>query len=209
MNKGKLISFEGIEGVGKSTTINSIKKYLEEKNLEVYNTREPGGTKYGESLRKILLDNKSFISPEAELLLIFSMRNQHIEEVIKPKLSKGVWVLCDRYTDASVAYQGYGKKISINKIQHLIDQFTGDLAPDLTIFFDLPHNLAKKRFPKNKIKDRFENLDNNFFNDVYNGYIKEAAKHKDRIKIVDARASKEDVYGQIINIIDKKFYDII
>ena len=91
----------------------------------------------------------------------------------------------------------------------MIDQFTGDLAPDLTIFFDLPHNLAKKRFPKNKIKDRFENLDNNFFNDVYNGYIKEAAKHKDRIKIVDARASKEHVYSQIINIIDKKFYNII
>ena len=209
MNKGKLISFEGIEGVGKSTTICSIKKYLEEKKIKVYSTREPGGTKYGESLRKILLDNKSLISPEAELLLIFSMRNQHIEEVIKPKLSEGVWVLCDRYTDASVAYQGYGKKININKIQNLIDQFTGNIAPDLTIFFDLPHNLAKKRFPKNKIKDRFENLDNNFFDDVYNGYRKQAIKYKDRIKVVDARVSKEDVYGQIINIIDKKFNNII
>jgi len=209
MNKGKLISFEGIEGVGKSTTINAIKKYLEEKNIKVCNTREPGGTKYGESLRKILLNNKSFISPEAELLLIFSMRNQHIEEVIKPKLLEGVWVLCDRYTDASVAYQGYGKKININKIQHLIDQFTGNVAPDLTIFFDLPHNLAKKRFPKNKIKDRFENLDNDFFNDVYNGYLTQAIKHKDRIKIVDARANKEDVCNQIISIIDKKFQGII
>jgi len=209
MNKGKLISFEGIEGVGKSTTIGSIKKYLEEKKIKVYSTREPGGTKYGESLRKILLENKSLISPEAELLLIFSMRNQHIEEVIKPKLSEGVWVLCDRYTDASVAYQGYGKKININKIQNLIDQFTGNIAPDLTIFFDLPHNLAKKRFPKNKIKDRFENLDNNFFDDVYNGYQKQAIKYKDRIKVVDARVSKEEVYGQIINIIDKKFNNII
>ena len=140
MNKGKLISFEGIEGVGKSTTINSIKKYLEEKNLEVYNTREPGGTKYGESLRKILLDNKSFISPEAELLLIFSMRNQHIEEVIKPKLSEGIWVLCDRYTDASVAYQGYGKKISIN--ERLTDHYRR--------FIDI--NNFKKKLEKMKFK---------------------------------------------------------
>ena len=158
MSKGKLISFEGIEGVGKSTTINSIKKYLEGNNISVYCTREPGGTKYGESLRSILLNNKSNISPEAELLLIFSIRNQHIEEIIKPKLLQGDWVLCDRFIDASIAYQGYGKKVDLKKINMLIDSFTDNIVPDITMFFDLPYNLAKKRFPKNKKKDRFENL---------------------------------------------------
>ena len=108
MKKGKLISFEGIEGVGKTTTINSIKKYLESYGVNVYSTREPGGTKCGESLRNILLNNKTIISPEAELLLLFAIRKQHIDEIIKNKLSLGTWVLCDRYIDASIAYQGYG-----------------------------------------------------------------------------------------------------
>ena len=124
MKKGKLISFEGIEGVGKTTTIKSIKLFLEEKGIQVYCTREPGGTKYDESLRSVLLNNKSIISPEAELLLMFSIRNQHIEEIIKPKLSDGIWVLCDRFIDASIAYQGYGKKVSIKKIKLLINNFT-------------------------------------------------------------------------------------
>ena len=117
MSIGKLISFEGIEGVGKSTTISSIRKYLEDNGITVYCTREPGGTKYGESLRNILLNNKSNISPEAELLLLFSMRSQHIEEIIKPKLDQGNWVLCDRFIDASIAYQGFGKKIDLKKIK--------------------------------------------------------------------------------------------
>ena len=138
MSNGKLISFEGIEGVGKSTTINSIKKILETKGLSVFCTREPGGTKYGESLRNILLNNKSVISPEAELLLLFSARRQHIEEVIKPQLAKGKWILCDRFIDASFAYQGYGKKVNIKKIDLLISNFTENILPDLTIFFDLP-----------------------------------------------------------------------
>ena len=134
MSIGKLISFEGIEGVGKSTTINSIKKYLESNNISVYCTREPGGTRYGESLRNILLNNKSNISPEAELLLIFSIRNQHIEEIIKPKLLQGKWVLCDRFIDASIAYQGFGKKVDLKKINMLINNFTENIKPDITIF---------------------------------------------------------------------------
>ena len=124
MNNGKLISFEGIEGVGKSTTINYIKKFLEKNNIDVYCTREPGGTKFGESVRDILLSNKSVISPEAELLLIFAIRNQHIEDIIIPKLKNGTWVLCDRFIDASFAYQGYGKKVNLKKIESLVDNFT-------------------------------------------------------------------------------------
>ena len=210
MKKGKLISFEGIEGVGKTTTINSIKKYLESYGVNVYSTREPGGTKCGESLRNILLNNKTIISPEAELLLLFAIRKQHIDEIIKDKLSLGTWVLCDRYIDASIAYQGYGKKVSLKKIKILIENFTDNITPDLTIFFDLPYNLSKKRFPKNKKKDRFENLNNKFFNDVYDGYVSIANNNKKRIKRVDANCSKEDVFSQITSIIDTKFkHDLI
>ena len=205
MKKGKLISFEGIEGVGKTTTINSVKKYLEDKGISVYCTREPGGTKCGESLRNILLNNKTVITPEAELLLLFSIRKQHIDEIIKPKLYNGEWILCDRYTDASIAYQGYGKKVSLNKIKILIDNFTDSIIPDLTIFFDLPYNLSKKRFPKNKKKDRFENLDNEFFYDVYNGYLELAKSNKKRIKVVDSNQSKEKVCNEIKKIITKTF----
>mgnify|MGYP006104974373 CR=1 FL=1 len=205
MIKGKLISFEGIEGVGKSTTIKSIKKYLEDSGITVYCTREPGGTKYGESLRSILLNNKSNISPEAELLLLFSIRNQHIEEIIKPKLEQGNWVLCDRFIDASIAYQGYGKKIDLKKINLLIDNFTDNVIPDITLFFNLQHKLAKKRFPKNKKKDRFENLENSFFEDVYKGYIYQLNNNKSRIKSIDADCSKKEVCDQIKMALKNKF----
>lgn len=204
MNKGKFISFEGIEGVGKSSAISLIKKYLKENNVKVFCTREPGGTKYGEELRNILLNNKTNISPEAELLLIFSARKQHIEEIIKPKLNNGVWVICDRFIDSTLAYQGYGKKINIKKINLLIKNFTNNLTPDLTIFFDLSYELSKKRFPKNKVKDRFEVLKNNFFIDVYKGYLDIVNKNKSRVKIVDAQKSKKEVYNEIISIINNK-----
>jgi dTMP kinase len=209
MSKGKFISFEGIEGVGKSTTIQSIKEYLENNGMSAYCTREPGGTKYGESLRSILLNNKSIINPEAELLLIFSMRNQHIKEVIKPKLLEGTWVLCDRFIDASVAYQGYGKKVDLKKIDNLINNFTDNLQPDLTIFFDLPYNLAKKRFPKYKKKDRFENLNDNFFVDVYEGYREQIKKNNKRIKRIDANCGKDEVYNQIISLLKNNFKNIL
>ena len=208
MKKGKLISFEGIEGVGKTTTIKSIKLFLEEKGIQVYCTREPGGTKYGESLRSVLLNNKSSISPEAELLLMFSIRNQHIEEIIKPKLSDGIWVLCDRFIDASIAYQGYGKKVSIKKIKLLINNFTENIIPDITIFFDLPYDLAKERFPKNKKKDRFENLNSMFFDNVYKGYLKQANENKKRIKIINANCDKKEVKNQIILELNKAFKEI-
>ena len=208
MKKGKLISFEGIEGVGKTTTIKSIKLFLEEKGIQVYCTREPGGTKYGESLRSVLLNNKSIISPEAELLLMFSIRNQHIEEIIKPKLSDGIWVLCDRFIDASIAYQGYGKKVSIKKIKLLINNFTENIIPDITIFFDLPYDLAKERFPKNKKKDRFENLNSMFFDNVYKGYLKQANENKKRIKIINVNCDKKEVNNQIILELNKAFKEI-
>ena len=203
MNKGKFISFEGIEGVGKSTTITKIQHYLQENGIEVCCTREPGGTEFGESIRNILLDNNTNITAESESLLLFSIRNQHINEIIIPNLDKGTWVLCDRYIDASIAYQGYGKKVSLEKINLLIENFTEKIIPDLTIFFDLSHELAIKRFPKTKSKDRFENLSDKFFDDVYNGYLKIANSNSSRVKKVDSRLSQEEVCNLIINEVSK------
>ncbi len=203
MNKGKFISFEGIEGVGKSTTIKKIQNYLQEKGIEVCCTREPGGTEFGESIRNILLDNNTNITAESESLLLFSIRNQHINEIIIPNLDKGTWVLCDRYIDASIAYQGYGKKVSLEKINLLIENFTEKIIPDLTIFFDLSYELAMKRFPKTKSKDRFENLSDKFFDDVYNGYLKIASSNANRVKKVDSKLPLEDVCTQIINEVSK------
>ena len=136
---------------------------------------------------------------------MFASRNQHIEEVIIPKLEKGIWVLCDRFIDASYAYQGYGKKVKSNKIDLLVKNFTKKIQPDLTIFFNLNYDLAKKKFPKNKKKDRFENLDNEFFYDVYNGYLELAKSNKKRIKVVDSNQSKEKVCNEIKKIITKTF----
>ena len=203
MNKGKFISFEGIEGVGKSTTIKKIQNYLHEKGIEVCCTREPGGTEFGESIRNILLDNNTNITAESESLLLFSIRNQHINEIIIPSLDKGTWVLCDRYIDASIAYQGYGKKVSLEKINLLIENFTEKIIPDLTIFFDLSYELAMKRFPKTKSKDRFENLPDKFFDDVYNGYLKIASSNANRVKKVDSKLPQEEVCTQIINEVSK------
>ena len=203
MNKGKFISFEGIEGVGKSTTIKKIQNYLQKKGIEVCCTREPGGTEFGESIRNILLDNNTNITAESESLLLFSIRNQHINEIIIPSLDKGTWVLCDRYIDASIAYQGYGKKVSLEKINLLIENFTEKVIPDLTIFFDLSYELAMKRFPKTKSKDRFENLSDKFFDDVYNGYLKIASSNANRVKKVDSKLPQEEVCTQIINEVSK------
>ena len=203
MNKGKFISFEGIEGVGKSTTIKKIQNYLQEKGIEVCCTREPGGTEFGESIRNILLDNNTNITAESESLLLFSIRNQHINEIIIPSLDKGTWVLCDRYIDASIAYQGYGKKVSLEKINLLIENFTEKVIPDLTIFFDLSYELAMKRFPNTKSKDRFENLSDKFFDDVYNGYLKIASSNANRVKKVDSKLPQEEVCTQIIYEVSK------
>ena len=139
---------------------------------------------------------------------MFSIRNQHIEEIIKPKLSDGIWVLCDRFIDASIAYQGYGKKVSIKKIKLLINNFTENIIPDITIFFDLPYDLAKERFPKNKKKDRFENLNSMFFDNVYKGYLKQANENKKRIKIINANCDKKEVNNQIILELNKAFKEI-
>ena len=189
MNKGKFISFEGIEGVGKSTTIKKFKIIYKRKGLKFV---------VQESLVERNLVNQyviffliiiQILQLSQNHFLLFSIRNQHINEIIIPNLDKGTWVLCDRYIDASIAYQGYGKKVSLEKINLLIENFTEKIIPDLTIFFNLSYELAMKRFPKTKSKDRFENLSDKFFDDVYNGYLKIASSNANRVKKVDSKAT--------------------
>ena len=195
----KIISFEGIEGVGKSTQINLLKDYLESKGLTVTVLREPGSTITGESIRSILLDSKENLSEESELLLMFAARAQLISEKV---LNNNVDViLFDRFYDASIAYQGFGRGLSINFIKNLID-FTKCPTPDLTFLLDIS---VQDGFGRKiaDIKDRIESSGDEFFNKVRNGYLEIANDQPGRIKIIDAMDSIESIYEKIIEHVNQ------
>lgn len=195
----KIISFEGIEGVGKSTQINLLKDYLESKGLTVTVLREPGSTITGESIRSILLDSKENLSEESELLLMFAARAQLISEKV---LNNNVDViLFDRFYDASIAYQGFGRGLSINFIKNLID-FTKCPTPDLTFLLDISVQDGFKRKIAD-IKDRIESSGDEFFNKVRNGYLEIANDQPGRIKIIDAMDSIESIYEKIIEHVNQ------
>jgi dTMP kinase len=195
----KIISFEGIEGVGKSTQINLLKDYLESKGLAVIVLREPGSTITGESIRSILLDSKENLSEESELLLMFAARAQLISEKV---LNNNVDViLFDRFYDASIAYQGFGRGLSINFIKNLID-FTKCPTPDLTFLLDISVQDGFERKIAD-IKDRIESSGDEFFNKVRNGYLEIANDQPGRIKIIDAMDSIESIYEKIIEHVNQ------
>ena len=195
----KIISFEGIEGVGKSTQISLLKDYLESKGLTVTVLREPGSTITGESIRSILLDSKENLSEESELLLMFAARAQLISEKV---LNNNVDViLFDRFYDASIAYQGFGRGLSINFIKNLID-FTKCPTPDLTFLLDISVQDGFERKIAD-IKDRIESSGDEFFNKVRNGYLEIANDQPGRIKIIDAMDSIEIIYEKIIKHVNQ------
>ena len=195
----KIISFEGIEGVGKSTQINLLKDFLESKGLTVTVLREPGSTITGESIRSILLDSKENLSEESELLLMFAARAQLISEKV---LNNNVDViLFDRFYDASIAYQGFGRGLSINFIKNLID-FTKCPTPDLTFLLDISVQDGFERKIAD-IKDRIESSGDEFFNKVRNGYLEIANDQPRRIKIIDAMDSIESIYEKIIEHVNQ------
>lgn len=195
----KIISFEGIEGVGKSTQINLLKDYLESKGLTVTVLREPGSTITGESIRSILLDSKENLSEESELLLMFAARAQLISEKV---LNNNVDViLFDRFYDASIAYQGFGRGLSINFIKNLID-FTKCPTPDLTFLLDISVQDGFERKIAD-IKDRIESSGDEFFNKVRNGYLEIANDQPGRIKTIDAMDSIESIYEKIIEHVNQ------
>ncbi|HLD84911.1 MAG TPA: dTMP kinase [Coxiellaceae bacterium] len=194
MKSNFFITLEGGEGVGKSTALLYIADYLKQANLEFTLTREPGGTAIGESIRQVLLQkNDHVMSRDAEVLLMFAARAQHISEIIKPTLKAGKTVISDRFTDASFAYQGGGRGIDPQRLQMLADWIQGDLTPDLTLLLDAPIEIGLKRIHERGNKDRIEEEDVAFFERVRNVYLDRAKKNPKRFVIIRADQALEQV----------------
>ena len=199
---GKFITIEGTEGAGKSTNLSSIEKVLNDFDISYIVTREPGGTAVGEELRSVLLKNESInISGQTELLLMFASRMQHINDVIKPALKLNKWVICDRFTDASYAYQGYGRQLNLSFISSLENLVHPDLQPDLTLILDVPVNIAMGRVHDRGNLDRFEQEDVAFFNRVRAGYKEIAKNNIDRCREIDASKDLAEVQAEVQHII--------
>ncbi len=199
---GKFITIEGTEGAGKSTNLSSIEKVLNDFDISYIVTREPGGTTVGEELRSVLLKNESInISGQTELLLMFASRMQHINDVIKPALKLNKWVICDRFTDASYAYQGYGRQLNLSFISSLENLVHPDLQPDLTLILDVPVNIAMDRVHDRGNLDRFEQEDVAFFNRVRAGYKEIAKNNIDRCREIDASKDLAEVQAEVMQII--------
>ncbi|MDF1583418.1 MAG: dTMP kinase [Methyloprofundus sp.] len=208
MMLGRFISLEGGEGVGKTTNIAYIQSLLAENDISVLLTREPGGTPLAEAMRQLLLDkNQEQITEQAELLMIFAARAQHIKHVIKPALEQGIWVLCDRFTDASYAYQGGGRAMDITAIHWLENFVQGDLRPDLTLLLDAPVQVGMKRAAQRGKLDRFELEKITFFEKVRKAYLSMAEQQAERIKVVDATQNLEQVQAQIHQLITQFIHD--
>ncbi len=202
MIRGKFITLEGGEGVGKTTNIAFIKDYLQQHNISVVVTREPGGTALAEKIRHLLLDKDSeAISEHAELLLIFAARAQHIKHVIEPALAQGNWVLCDRFTDATYAYQGGGRNMRISSIEWLENLVQGNLKPDLTVLLDAPVEIGIERARVRGVFDRFESEKISFFESVRRAYLLQAELHPERIKLIQANQPLGDVQRALIDTI--------
>ena len=197
--KPKFITLEGVDGAGKSTHINFIKKYLVDKGIDYKFTREPGGTVLGERLREILLNDD--MHPETESLLMFAIRYEHIDKVINPNLANGVSVISDRFTDATYAYQSGGKYVEKAKITILKDWVHKDLIPDLTILFDLPIEVSIARLNKTGNLDKFEREEKDFHERIRNSYLELAKNEQGRFKVINS--------DQNINIIEKEIYLIL
>ncbi len=198
MKQGKFITVEGGEGVGKSTNMNFIKLLLEKKGISVVTTREPGGTSIAEKIRQILLEkNEEIISDQTELLLMFAARSQHITQVIQPALSSGHWILCDRFTDATYAYQGGGRGMDVSMIEWLEKTVQHGLRPDLTLLLDASIETGLNRVNKRGKLDRFEVEQHSFFERVRASYLQRAKQNSQQIKIINADQTLDKVEAEI------------
>lgn len=196
-DRGRFITLEGIEGVGKSTQAALLADWLEERGVALVRSREPGGTPAAEAIRDLLKRSPvDSISGETELLLIFAARASHAEYLLRPALAAGRWVLCDRYLDASYAYQGAGRGLGDARVTALADWLVPDLVPDLTLLLDLPVEEALARLPARGAHDRFEREGGEFFRRVREAYLARAAEKPTRVKRVDANGSPEAVQAR-------------
>jgi dTMP kinase len=198
MQPGKFITVEGIEGVGKSTNVEVLRSAIERRGINVLTSREPGGTPIAEKIRQLLVEHGDEAVPDiAELLLMFASRALHVENLIKPALAAGTWVVCDRFTDASRAYQGGGRGFSQADINRLAQWVHPGLRPDLTILLDAPVAIGMSRAGRRSSPDRIEVERSDFFSRVRDCYLELAAAEPDRFRIIDASASIELVSGNV------------
>ncbi|HSN17756.1 MAG TPA: dTMP kinase [Gammaproteobacteria bacterium] len=201
--RGRLITLEGVEGVGKSTQLNAVSERLRARGLRVVETREPGGTQEADEVRAVLLKVRSGgFDPMAELLLMFAARAMHVEKVIRPALAAGSWVVCDRFTDASYAYQGGGRGISAMRIASLERMVLKGLKPDLTLLLDVDPAVGMARARGRGELDRFEKEKDDFFKKVRKTYLARARQEPRRIKVVDAGRDVAAVQEDVLGIVD-------
>jgi dTMP kinase len=212
--QGKFITFEGLDGVGKSTQMENLARWLRERNINVLTTREPGGTGLGQKLRTVLLSSRTAgLSPLAELALMFADRAQHIDEQILPALKRGQWVLCDRFTDSSEAYQGGGRELGSEVVLQLHKTLCRDLKPDLTILMltDLEHSIKRARRRNQEQsrasehdENRFEKEDRAFHQRVLQAYLAIAQREPERVAPVEAKEPVDNVHKKIVSVVESR-----
>ena len=201
MQQGLFITFEGADGCGKTTQIKLIDEYLRNKGYKTLLTREPGAKGLGEKIREILLNYEGEVSSRCESFLFLADRAQHVDCIIKPALKDGVIVLCDRHTDSTVAYQGYGRGLDIEEIKKLNNLATGGLKPDLTLVFDVDIETSQARVGKNK--DRMESAGIEFFKKVREGFLEIAKEEPQRVKVIDSSDTIENIHKKVVELIGK------
>lgn len=199
MPKGKFITFEGLDGAGKSTHIQAVVDFLRQQGRTVVSTREPGGTPLGEKLRSIVLSEPMDL--ETETLLMFAGRREHVAKIIEPALSRGDWVVCDRFTDATYAYQGGGRGVDRQRILALEEWVHGRLQPDLTILFDVPLEVARARMAGSRDLDRFEREHADFHERVRQSYLERARAHPARIRVIDGARTVDEIREMVEEIV--------
>jgi len=201
---GMFITVEGIDGAGKSTHVPWLAELLASAGRTLRVTREPGGTPLGERLRELLLQPGQQVDPLAETLLMFAARQEHLARVIRPALAAGEWVLCDRFTDATFAYQGWGREVDLRKLETLEQLVHADVQPDLTVLFDTPLDVAMERLAQGKALDRFEREQRAFFERVRAGYLARADRDPDRFAVVDGNRPIDSVRETLVSVLRER-----
>ncbi|MDD5470969.1 MAG: dTMP kinase [Sideroxydans sp.] len=199
MSKARFITFEGVDGAGKSTGLEWFANALRERGVDLLMTREPGGTPLGEKLRELLLHET--MHPETEAMLMFASRREHVEQVIRPALLRGTWVISDRFSDASFAYQGGGRGVSVAKLEQLEQLTHGDLQPDLTVLFDIPIEVARERLSNTVSLDKFEREQGEFFERVRQAYLARVEKTPQRYAVIRAEKTLQEVHQQLADVL--------
>lgn len=205
MQRGVFITLEGGEGAGKSTQIAAVEQWVRDTGHAPTVTREPGGTQLGERIRQLLLDARGSMTSETETLLMFAARAEHVARVIRPALEQGKWVVCDRFTDATYAYQGGGRGLASARIALLEDWVQGELRPDLTLVLDVPVDVGMGRVGQRGALDRFEQESHQFFDRVRKAYHAAAAREPNRVRLIDATAAPAEVSARIRQVLSERF----